>query len=166
MKAKVAAAAGLVVLVIVAGWFVRAWREEDAARARAARDASLALAAQLSQLSNKVDRLELSLLSARADTPSTCEHQEAKPIHAVAAPQVEPSVAAPPAAPEADESFAAAVQEIEDAIRRGRWSTADGLRFEATTASLSTELREQALARLSQAINAGRLVHESGAFPF
>ena len=167
MSARAFVGLGLISLLALGAGLGYQWRERDAARARAGREASSATAAKLAQLENKIDRLELSLRLARADLLAACN---APPEGAALRPEAPRAVEMAPET-EVDDSAAisrldAASREVDDAVRRGRWSTEDGARFEATIAPLAADMRQQALGRLSQAINTGRLDPESGAFPF
>lgn len=156
------------VLVVVVGFLARGFRADAAERERTAREADLALAAKLAELSKKVDRLERSLTAARAETLAACSRSQAAatPNVAVEAAPL-PAVTQEPADDAAATArFDEATRGVDDAIARGHWLVADGDRFEATLRSLDGDLRQQALAHLSQALNTARLAPEQGAFPF
>jgi hypothetical protein len=177
MPARVGAIVAWIVLalaLIAASLLDQKWNAEQEQRSAEQHRSLQALAAQLERQSKKIDRLELSLMAARAEAAAARARNSASDEEDAGVngqPDADPSSVAPIAAPveamppENDETFAAASQVLDGALRRGHWSAADGARLEALLPELNGELRHRTLARLSQEVNAGRLIPELGAFP-
>ena len=67
--------------------------------------------------------------------------------------------------PDVTAKVSSALQVVDEAVRLGRWSKADGQKLEGSLLGLDSESRQQIFRRLVQQVNAGKVRPEEGAFP-